>query len=237
MKAAFALGLAVLAVFLGGGPSVSAKWKLQSAINVVWRSLGIDVRVRREYQREFPEYAPYNFSSKSWVPIDRKSLASLSAQEFKEKYVKQRVPVILTDIEPREKWSLADLQDRCGQMPVTFDRLYAAGLRAIPRWMRKLFLDHRLLEAYNTTTDDVLKAMDSMQMTLGSYLSLLEKDKQIIANAKESTRRTESPLYSGQIVDYLFPFMLTAQHMDRRFCKSLVGEAKAVLRRLIDFAA
>eukprot|EP00913_Durusdinium_trenchii_P010102 g9475.t1 len=236
--AAFAVGLAAVAVFFGVEPPSAVKWRSQSLLNVIWRSLGVDIRLKREYQHDFPSYGVYNFSSKSWPSIARVPLSSLSSQEFKDKYVKGRVPVILTDIEPQEAWGLKRLQGECGDMPVTFDRRYSAGLRAIPKWIRKLFLDPRLREAYNTTTDSVLAAMHR-KMRLSDFLSFLKKDQDLISTAKQflSENGKGSPLYSGHIVDYLFPVMLSAQHMERAHCKTLIAEAKAVLHRLTDFAA
>lgn len=155
----------------------------------------------------------------------------LDFDEFKERYVKGRRPVILTDIKPQLQWTPKNLSLRCGTMPVSFDRRYSAGLRAIPSWMRKLFLDSRTLLTYNHTTEHVLEAMHA-STTLEEYVSRLDKDQNSISLAKKVT---DGRLYSGNIADYIFPVMLSAQHIERGHCDDLISEGKAVLRRLIEF--
>ena len=226
--AGFALVFAVTAGFFG---TEAGKWRLQALLNIVWRNLGVDVRLKRSYQHQFPGYGLYNFSSRSWPSIEKRSLSSLSSSEFKERYVKGRRPVILTDIKPQVEWTPKNLSLRCGKMPISFDRRYSAGLKAIPSWLRKLFLDSRLLQMYNKTTQDIIDAMN-VSTTLEDYMTRLESDQHIIAVAKELT---DGRLYAGNIADYIFPVMLSAQHVERAHCKDLIQEGKAVLRRLTNF--
>lgn len=230
MKAA---GLALILAFAAGGifGTEAGTWRLQRVVNFVWRNLGVDVRLQRAYQHPFSGYGLYNFSTESWPSIERRPLSSLTSDEFKERYVKGRRPVILTDIKPQHQWTPKNLSLRCGTMPVSFDRRYSAGLRAIPSWMRKLFLDSRTLLTYNHTTEHVLEAMHA-STTLEEYVSRLDKDQNSISLAKKVT---DGRLYSGNIADYIFPVMLSAQHIERGHCDDLISEGKAVLRRLIEF--
>lgn len=229
MKAAVLIAISVaVGSFFG---SEAGTWRLQQAVNIIWRSLGVDVRLRRAYQHPFLGYELYNFSSRSWPSIDRRPLSSLSSHEFKEFYVKGRRPVILTDILPDLQWDPKNLSLRCGDMPVSFDRRYSAGLRAIPSWMRRVFLDSRLLNAYNKSTEDVLNAMHASTI-LAEYVTRLESDQQVISSAKEVTG---GRLYAGNIADYIFPVMLSAQHIDPHHCSDLLREGKAVLQKLIEF--
>lgn len=232
MKAA---GLALILAFAAGGifGTEAGTWRLQRVVNFVWRNLGVDIRLQRAYQHPFSGYGLYNFSTESWPSIERRPLSSLTSDEFKERYVKGRRPVILTDIKPQLQWTPKNLSLRCGTMPVSFDRRYSAGLRAIPSWMRKLFLDSRTLLTYNHTTEHVLEAMHA-STTLEEYVSRLDKDQNSISLAKKVT---DGRLYSGNIADYIFPVMLSAQHIERGHCDDLISEGKAVLRRLIEFAA
>ena len=228
----FAIAIAVAVSGLFGTPA--GTWRFQQLVNLLWRNLGFDLRLQRAYQHPFPGYGFYNFSTKKWPEIDRRKLTELSSEEFKERYVKARRPVILTDIQPQLQWTPTNLSQRCGSMPVSFDRRYSAGLRAIPWWLRKLFLDSRLLRAYNTTTENVIDAMH-VATTLEEYVTRLEKDKDLISFAKESV--TNGNLYAGNIADYIFPVMLSAQHIERSHCNDLIREGDAVLRRLIEFDA
>eukprot|EP00439_Symbiodinium_sp_Y106_P053320 s255_g7.t1 len=116
-------------------------------------------------------------------------------------------------------------------MPLTFHRRYSAGLRAIPAFLRKLFLDSRLREAYNQTTDDVIKAMHTTR-SMKEYVGDLPLDEEIIAKG-----RSEAGLYQDQIVDYIFPVMVSAQEFYESACPELFAEAQRTLRRLRDFAA
>lgn len=84
---------------------------------------------------------------------------------------------------------------------------------------------------YNKTTQDVIDAMN-VSTTLEDYMTRLESDQHIIAVAKELT---DGRLYGGNIADYIFPVMLSAQHVERAHCKDLIQEGKAVLRRLTNF--
>ncbi|CAJ1360387.1 unnamed protein product, partial [Effrenium voratum] len=223
-----ALGLAVAAWICG---TQSAQWRVQSALNVIWRTLGRDKRLSRVYNHTFADYGTYNFTSRAWPGIDRRSLASLTADEFRERYVEGRTPVILTDISPLREWSLERLRKECGRMEVSFARRYSAGLRAIPEWARRIFLDPRTIKAYNKSTAEIIDAMHA-EKTLQEYLSSLESDKEAILTAKDNIN-----LYGGNIVDYLFPVMLSAQHIDKHDCRPLMQEGNRVLSRLIEFAA
>jgi len=226
--ACLAVAVAVAAAVVG---TSAGQWKLQRAAAVLWAKFGTDVRLRRVYEHSFPGFGAYNFTSQTWPAIERRSLASLSAEEFEERYVKERRPVILTDLAPKSTWSPKALLKKCGQMPLTFHRRYSAGLRAIPAFLRKLFLDSRLREAYNQTTDDVIKAMHTTR-SMKEYVGDLPLDEEIIAKG-----RSEAGLYQDQIVDYIFPVMVSAQEFYESACPELFAEAQRTLRRLRDFAA
>ncbi|CAJ1452931.1 unnamed protein product [Effrenium voratum] len=184
-------------------------------------TLGRDKRLSRVYNHTFADYGTYNFTSRAWPGIDRRSLASLTADEFRERYVEGRTPVILTDISPLREWSLERLRKECGRMEVSFARRYSAGLRAIPEWARRIFLDPRTIKAYNKSTAEIIDAMHA-EKTLQEYLSSLESDKEAILTAKDNIN-----LYGGNIVDYLFPVMLSAQHIDKHDCRPLMQAAEA----------
>ena len=232
MKASLAVGaLAVLA-------AINRKWALQGTLAFLLRSSGLDVRLQREYRHEFEGYGHYNFSDRSWPKIEKRALSSLTADEFKEKYVKGRRAVILTDFMPLQCWSPRTLLSECGEMPVSFERRYSAGLQAIPKWLRKVFLDPRLRRTFNQSTNGVLEAMHRRK-TLKEYIETVKKDASVISRAKEITSadsKERNPLYSEDIVDYLFPVMLSAQHVDES-CNQLKHEARTALNKLLRFAA
>ncbi|CAE7251598.1 unnamed protein product [Symbiodinium natans] len=226
-----AWSLALVAAWAAFLATNAGQWQLQRTLTLLWMKFGTDGRLRRRYEHSFPGFGPYNFSVGAWPPIERRSLASLSSQEFEERYVKARRPVILTDVAPENTWSPKTLKSRCGQMPLTFHRRYSAGLRAIPARLRKLFLDSRLMEAYNQTTDDVIQAMHR-QRSMKEYVADLPLDAQIIAKGK-----SHSGVYKDQIVDYIFPVMVSAQEFYESACPDLFAEGSRVLKRLLAFAA
>mmetsp|Transcript_73146 Transcript_73146/g.171519 ORF Transcript_73146/g.171519 Transcript_73146/m.171519 type:complete len:401 (+) Transcript_73146:33-1235(+) len=227
IRACIIVVIAAIAV-LGRGP---IEYQLHSAVLFLWTKFGTDVRLRRKYKHCFDGYGPYNYSGRTWPLIEKRDLATLTRQEFEEKFVNGRRPVILTGMGPQHQWSPEALSARCGQMPLTFARRYSAGLQAIPEWLRKLFLDPRLVEAYNRTTAQVLEAMHASR-NLRDYVADLLKDEQQISTAK-----TQTDLYAGSIADYLFPVMVSAQEFKKTDCMALHEEGEALFKQLLSYAA
>ncbi|CAE7327570.1 unnamed protein product, partial [Symbiodinium pilosum] len=86
-------------------------------------------------------------------------------------------------------------------------------------------------DAYNQTTDGVLKAMHQMR-SLEDYVKDLPVDAELIAKGKR-----ESDLYKDQIADYIYPVMVSAQEFQETACPALFREGRRVLTRLLHFAA
>jgi hypothetical protein len=179
----WALWLAMVAL-VGVAMLPSTPYHLRFLTNLVWAQSR--PKMARQFSYSFPSYGHYD--GQAWPAIERRSIATLTSDAFKQEFVQTRTPVILTGFNhsgfepaPLLLWNMDKMKDdeQCEKWAFDLRNHYYQGLKTLKHdeWVWPVLgriFNSRVAATHgeNFTMDEVMKQMER-RWTIGEFIRTL----------------------------------------------------------------
>jgi hypothetical protein len=190
----------------------------------------------RQFNYSFPNYGHYEGGA--WPAIERRSITTLTRDDFQRDFVTARTPVIITgfnatsSVDPFLQWGLHELKEQCENWPFNLRNHYYHGIKILKRekWLWAVIgrmFNSRVAATHgpSTTIDHVMRSM-MHQWTVGSFIRALNDTTQDFEKMLHA-----NPDYYSHIVDFLHPPTMHTIDIRHSDCPSFYKAADNFLQQ------